>query len=225
MKKLFLLLGIVTQSLFGTLISNVSIAGNATSTGINTSGATLLTAYLVDGDAGVAPALSDSKGNSWTLAVTGQDLYFYYACTALSVGAGHTFTISAGGGLNTANIQAWSGFTCPHDKTSISGHNFASTIQPGSITPSANGELLVTGLYTANTMPPFTINSGFTVLVSIPGFTGGFGNGMAVAYLEQMTAAAINPTWTLGSASFIQTAIFSFPVNPVGTGASQTNVF
>lgn len=66
--------------------------------------------------------------------------------------------------------------------------------QPGSITPSQNNSLLIAGIGDENSGGD-SVDSGFTGLVQIP-IVGGVTYGMAAAYLVQVTAAAINPTWT-----------------------------
>lgn len=72
--------------------------------------------------------------------------------------------------------------------------NGSSTTQPGSITPSQNNSLLIAGIGDENSGGD-SVNSGFTGLVQTP-LVGGTSYGMAAAYLVQVTAAAINPTWT-----------------------------
>ena len=73
------------------------------------------------------------------------------------------------------------------------GNNSGAT-QPGSITPSLNGSLIIAGIADENSGGD-SVNDGFSTPLQAP-LVGGQNYGVASAYLVQTTAAAINPTWT-----------------------------
>jgi hypothetical protein len=207
-----------------TLLSSVVFNGNDgsnTSVAINTTGATLLGLVVINSN-GTAFTISDNKANTWNLAAasSGADAVFYYAYgSALSVGAGHTATISpAAQTTGRCMFFAFGGATGPLDRFSIATHNYGNPMNTGSITPSANGELLISGFSSGNTSAPFTIDSSFAVFGS-ENSGGANSNGIAAAYLVQASAAAVNPAWSMSGTSFVGTFVASFPAiaPPAGT--------
>ena len=68
------------------------------------------------------------------------------------------------------------------------------TVQPGSITPGATGEILVSSVGSTS-QSTYSINSGFTITDQANTFTPDFG----MAYLIDSGSGAINPTWTRGA--------------------------
>lgn len=184
---------------------------------INTTGATLLvamTAYYVPG--GVA-TLTDSKSNTWTaltLYAGANGAGRMYYCKNPVVGTGHTFTLTDDGGgadYNAVAVAAFSGTNTAENADGDNGATNASTatLQPGSITPSLDNSVVVTGLM-FNDNPPSgnaTINGGFTVAQSK---SSAVGYSVAIAYLVQATAAAANPTWTGPRTDIMTAAISSF---------------
>ncbi len=68
------------------------------------------------------------------------------------------------------------------------------TLQPGSVTPSENNELIVTGLgfYPSGVL---SVNSSFTISDQV-NYVSSAAMGLGAAYLVQGTAGAVNPTWT-----------------------------
>jgi hypothetical protein len=81
-------------------------------------------------------------------------------------------------------------------------------MQPGSITPSQSGALVVTAVGFGSNGDTSSINLGFTIAqhVALTGNTYGIG----FAYLIQGAAAAINPTWTLSAANLWTAGINSY---------------
>ncbi len=178
-----------------------------TSGSINTSGADLLI-VMVGNYSGTQPTLSDSVGgnsNTW-VPLTRQDsgnsssALIYYAKNA-TVGSGHTFTLTGNNSFASMEVQAWSGsdLTAPFDvQNGANESSNATTLQPGSVTPSNNGSLIVAGLCLRGFGTPgdtATVNSGFTDLDQQTGVSSQC-LGSALAYLVQGTAGAVNPTWT-----------------------------
>ena len=126
---------------------------------------------------------------------------FYYAIPTSS-NISTTFTVStAGSAFLTSYIAVFGGTrtaTLPLESGSPQGNSGTSLpIQPGSVTPLLNGDLVVTSLafFPGTTV---SVNNGFTITDQLPGVSGtNFGG--ALAYLVQATAAAINPTWSLST--------------------------
>ena len=195
-----------------------------TSASIDTTGATLLVAVVTYTG---TPTVSDSKSNTWT-ALTCQQNTSVYSCIyyvnsgSPSVGSGHTFTISGAVTVSVINVMAFSGTgASPFDNQNGNSSLLVSTIQPGSITPSQNNDIIITGLSGGNNFGAAnTIDSGFTITYQ-KAVTGGINYGHAGAYLIQTTAAAVNPTWNMGvSVNNVASTIASFKTTtavPVST--------
>jgi hypothetical protein len=165
-----------------------------TSGALDTTGANLLIAHVVSAEATTAPTLSDSKGNTWnglTVRVANGRSRLFYA-TSTTVGTGHTFTLTGTDIWGLIQVQAWSGAhpTAPFDleNGSNSGGSPDVSLQPGSITPSENNCLVVSGI--ANSLVSggsYSIDSGFAIShqkdfenpINTPG---------GLAYLVQTTA-------------------------------------
>lgn len=200
-----------------------------TSTAIDTTGATLIIVYasqyqsdgvtLTDSKSNTLNALTDTGGT--TSSFHGR---MWYAWGSISVGSGHTFTLSrySGTGLFGAFIctLALSGAMTasdPLDGSDVSNENSGTTIQTGSISPSVDNEIVVTGLSTESTLNVPTINSGFTVQATTTGTDHQVGG---IAYLIQTTKAAVNPTWTVTDNLPNRTTIASFKMAVTAGGAS-----
>ena len=175
---------------------------------LNTTGANLIVVTAQDYTSGVT--LSDSYGNTWILAVSqvGSVLQSYiYYCLNPTVGVGHTFTTTGSPYNGAPSVTAWSGAATSSVLGQTNGNaTSTSTNQPGSVTPTVNGSLIVTGLYSSAST--HSINSGFTI------YSDDNAN-FAAAYLIQGTAGAINPTWTLSGATSATSTIAVF--NPATT--------
>lgn len=170
-----------------------------TTTGIDTTGANLLVWTVAD-NGGTAPTLTDSYSNTWTL----QQRYIpiavaiaIYYCESPTVGTGHTFTCTKTAGANSGQVRAYSGAKSSGtvDQSNANLAFGASTLQPGSVTPTEDGELVVTAMNfdTAASVP--TIDSSFVNVLGDVG-SGGAYIGSCSADLIQTTAGATNPTWT-----------------------------
>ncbi len=190
---------------------------------IDTTGATLLICSLVGGNLTIG--MSDSKGNTWT-ALTSQDSGSGVTNTILyvknpTVGTGHTFTFNSGGSVPAIAVAAFSGAdtTSPFDIQNGNPSGSGTTIQPGSITPNNNNELIITGLVMRLTETA-SIDSGFTITDQVA-LAGGLNYGVALAYKIQTTAIAVNPTWTITLASSSAATIASFKASASGGGGSS----
>lgn len=174
---------------------------------LNTSTATLL--VVVSSNFTGSATITDSKSNTWTdlseyTAANGNKVKISYVVNP-TVGSGHTFT--ATGNLPGLCAMAFSGVktSSPFDQAN-GAVTVGGTLQPGSVTPSENGELLITGV-SNDTSATAAINSSFTGLVQV--------DTIAMAYKVQTTAGAENPTWSnLGGGSSVAAAIATFKVAP-----------
>ena len=86
----------------------------------------------------------------------------------------------------------------------------STSLQPGSVTPSENGCLIVAAMAIGTVVTNVQIDSGFTLLDTIA-FLNGNKFGLSIAYKVQLVAAAINPTWSWTvSSSFASAGIYVF---------------
>lgn len=214
------------------LVANVKAtpgANGGTTSSIDTTGATLLVVLISEYLGAVGFSLSDSKGNSWTgltqkTASSVAQCRIYYTIPT-SVGSGHTFTYSGAGGYPVIMVMAFSGtkataaFDVENGATTSSG----TTLQPGSVTPSENNEVVVTVVSENNGSTP-TIDSGYTATDTAAAVGGTCTQGGA-AYIVQTSAAATNPTWTIGASSDIAAAIATFKSDGAGGGGFSTALF
>lgn len=205
------------------LIANAaagSTAGNTiTTSGVDTSGANFLVCAVSWHQPGGVPTISDSKSNSYTgltITTSGTNLrtQLHYVANA-TVGTSHTFTST--GTLNYSSIAclAFSGgkTTSPFDVQNGLTQTTGSSIQPGSITPSENNELVIAAFAneTANVSGELSVNGGFTILGNIGWHSSGQEHqGIAISYLIQTTAAAANPTFSWSTGTVNQAVIASF---------------
>lgn len=191
---------------------------SVTTAAIDTTGATLIVVSLSRDVNTNATNFSDSKGNTWRLLNyydQGAVRNMMYYCVPTSVGSGHTFSNSGSFNYSTLAVAAFSG-NAPfliEDRLSASG-NSATTVLPGSITPSQDNTLVVTTCAFSGTgSTPLSINGGFTKNEEIDFSSGNYyGNG--IAHLIQTTAAAANPTWTKTGATPFVSIQASFKLSP-----------
>ncbi len=157
-----------------------------------------------------AATVSDSKSNTWTALTTREvgsaAVVRLYYCVSPNVGAAHTFTISGTSIFPEIAARAFSGVNVGSAfgaESAGGGGDGLTTLQPGSLTPSEDNALVVTGVASYNESPA-SINGGYTAAIVPKG-----GNCLAggLAYLIQTSAGATNPTWTLtGSGNATATA-------------------
>ncbi len=196
--------------------TTISASGDSgTSSPINTIGSSLIV-IAINNEISTF-GVSDSEGNEWTQLTTydstlgANDTYqcFFY-CANPTTSSSHTF--SATGSEIGACVAAFSGTTLSSAFDQQNGAALPSEgtdPSPGSVTPTQNGELIVTatGSYNGPLSEP-TITDGFTLTDSLYGSVAG--NTCVMAYLVQETAAAINPTWDAPGASYYVSNIATF---------------
>lgn len=186
-----------------------------TSSSIDTSGASLLVmavAYWIE------PTVSDSKSNTW-VAVTGTQYGFnpkvrFYYVKNPTVGSGHTFTLTGTASESVLGLAAFSG---TDTSANVDQQNGSSASQPGSLTPTADNEVVVAmiGSYQSS----HTVDSGFTEICDLNG--AGAIYSLCLAYKVQTTAAAEDPTWSTSNGN----TIASFKASSGGAPANTTNFF
>ena len=187
-----------------------------TTAAVDTTGADLLVWSVGWYAAGGALSVSDSKGNVWVpLTQRGPADFathrFWYAKSPI-VGTGHTFTASGAGTYAVQIVHAFSGahLTAPFDGVESGNVTWpaAPPFASGSVTPSQDGALVVTG-YACLTNPGNTGETVAPAMTTTAVGTGATGRALT-GWLVQATAAAINPTWscaaTAGAA--VATAVF-----------------
>lgn len=195
-----------------------STTGNSvTTSAIDTTGSNFLAIWVAYDDFGSAPVITDSKSNTWTpLTAIGTSTpvgRFYYCENpnpVTGVGTGHTFTATGSFNFPTLCVGAWSGVrtSSSFDAQNGLGQNAVTSIQPGSITPSLNGELVLIGLG-LNSADAASDPSGYSRASGTAGdganHVGGF-----MDYKIQPTAGPENPTWTWTNSTTAVTSIACF---------------
>lgn len=172
---------------------------------INTTGGSL--AVVMASYYTAPPTITDSQGNTWIglteYALSACKVRLYYS-VLLFTSSSHTFSASGGG--TTIGVNVFSGTNViPFDAENGNTSSSSNTIQPGSITPSVDGCVVVSGLDNSNATAA-SIDSGFT------GISLGIGAQFAggIAWKIQTTAAPENPTWSYTSADLEAATIASF---------------
>lgn len=179
------------------LVSHIAFqpgGGGGTSTSIDTTGANFLVANLVIINGGSA-TLTDSYGNTWTALTSygnSTQAQLYYVASP-TVGTGHTFTITGSSQFPALAVASFSGVasSSPLDVEIGNTASSATSCSTGSLTPTSNNELMITGIGTVSSHAP-TVNIG-TVTDSL-GEAASWGVGLA--YLVQTSATAENATWS-----------------------------
>jgi hypothetical protein len=189
-----------------TLKAQVTQSGGGTTSGINTTGATLLVVALA-GYQGT-PTISDNKGNSWTYKTASGGTYevqFAY-CLSPNVGTGHTFTLTGSGIYPACQVYAFSGVSA-FDTSNQTAGGSGSPAYTGSITPSQTGDLIIVvaaGNATSGTVGiTATTPSGFAPINPSDGAlqVSGTAVGIGTTYEVYNSTSALNPyvTWGVGS--------------------------
>lgn len=188
-------------SLIAHSIKGTSANGGA-GTAIDSTGATLLVCVMGWFNGGGTPTLSDSKGNTWshltaTVASNNYAVRISYAENPTSVGTSHTVSASGTGIYPFLGFSAWSGAATSgvFDVQNGSAITPATSGAFGSVTPSANDSLYITGM--CNQSSTHTV--GTVTLLGQVNDTGGTFVGGGHAYEIQTTATARNPPWSWSS--------------------------
>ncbi len=206
---LFVLLGIDLQAASGVLlVSHTSAAATSgpadvVTPAIDTTGSTLIVASVSSYSGGTF-ILQDSASNTWTglpgQTNTSMTETLFYTVNA-STSSSHTFTVHVTGGsvYGAIAVAAFSGVaaTAAFDQTAGTTLTYTS-LQPGPVTPSQGGELIVSGLAMYSTSVTATASSGYTITDQLS-FNSGVSWGIGLMYAVQGIAAAANPAWMVPS--------------------------
>lgn len=174
---------------------------------------------------GSAPALNDSKSNSWsqlTQRSNGGNLRdsFYYVVNPTTDGS-HTFTLAGANSLPSISVIAFSGTktSSPFDTENFNSSSSAVTsITTNSITPSEDNEVVIA----------CTLGSGS----GSRSYDGGFTNAsedltdlfvVSIGYLIQTSAAAANPTISWTGTGAVIAMIASFKAAAAATPSLKRN--
>jgi len=196
--------------------------GSANMTGVN-----LLVACVGWGGTGT-PAISDTSSNSYTGRTSQADTFGVsvkcYDAQGATVTSSMTFTVTTTGSqapslivMGFSGALTSSGFDQTNGSSPGSG---VTSVQPGSITPSVNGEVLIDAqTLTDGAQASISIDSGFSTPETVS-FSGGNHYGVSMAYFIQSTAAAINPTesWTTSANAANRQYSYKPASTPAGTG-------
>lgn len=211
----FLMFQAVTPSFAAIALVTSTVKGGtfsgATSDAIDTTGANLIVLHVSSADANT---VTDSKSNTWT-ALTSKtsgsgNIGRLYYCVNPTVGSGHTFSVTSI--VPTISVLAFSGVktSSPFDVENGSSCDSTGSCATGSITPSEDNELVVTGMSMGGAeFTDYVADSGFTNLTYVP-VVGGAHFGGGFAYKIQTTAVAVNPTWSGTSPAWFAVTIASF---------------
>lgn len=186
-------------------VSNTTGSGNATSTSINTTGATLLVVVAGRyGSIGSPSAPLDSQSNSWSTSPSPLTKYGnssseftqIYFLFSPSTSATHTFTTV--GSFSTVVAAAFSGVCTGYDTGSDNGGTpfVSNSFTLSAFTPSAL-DLVVSAAGSVANAQTYSVSGGGT-WNAIQTVTANGSNtvGMAVKYQVLSSTASFQPTWT-----------------------------
>jgi len=185
------------------------------STAIDTTGATLILAIVVDWMS-VNATFSDNQSNTWVADVTknhdaSSARVRLMRCFNPTTSATHTFIATgAGTAFPAIAIAAFSGGvnTAGPDQTNSNSTGGATTLTTGSVTPSENNELIFSGLSDA-WATTVSIDSGQTILNQL-GLVGGTSFAVASAYEIQSGLTTRNPQWTMPASARAEAVIATY---------------
>lgn len=216
-------------------ITAASANSNDVTTGtINSTGATLLVLLVSDYNGGGAVVAGDisetgATANTWApltnqLSGGGLGLNFkIFYVNNPNTNASHTFKVTKTGGYPVIHVYAFAGTdttTAFDSQEAGSGTAGATTIKPGSVTPSGNGFLLITG-FADNTTLTATIDSSFNTPTRTNS-GGGTNVGIATSYYIQPTAGAVDLTWTSSASTEMASRVAVFKAGAGGGGGATT---
>jgi hypothetical protein len=188
----------------------------ATTASIDTSSCGFATVEVQFQGASGSMVVSDSKGNSWSLAKhfddgSNRSIEIWYS-NLTSVGSGHTVTATISGGFPSVNWTAFlSAGGATLGNTNGATNASAGSLATGSVTPSADNAVIVAaGRVSGGGNTVNSINSSF----QLPSTNGNDANNVSsgIAYFIQLTAAAKNPTFSFGFADTCVAAIAAFTI-------------
>ena len=201
------------------LAQNLGSSSGGTTSALNTTGANFIAACVSFWTSGTAVNFSSSPSNTWTkLTPYGQadlnpQIVIFYAENA-AVGTTQTFTSNTAYSYPSVTVMAFSGVKTTSSFDVQNGNSLglgSFTIQPGSITPSLDHEMVISCIsgYTGVGTDSFSINSSYIQKGNITS-VGSQSMANGGAYIIQGTKSATNPTWTDASNNTHASSIASF---------------
>lgn len=186
---------------------------NTTTGAINTTGADLIVACTASQFSTLT--FSDSASNTWNKiqnsSGSGPPVDTMWWVQSPTTSASQTFTATSGS-FTGLGVLAFSGSVAsPLDQSLATATTSTGTsLGMGSITPTVNNEMLFACLSIGTGAGATSINNG--TLKNFTDFASGTSYGVAQAYYNQTTAAAVNQTftWTTGAAGAFQGVVASF---------------
>lgn len=204
--------------------SSTSMAGVTVTIPATTSGSLLVVFFARSGglSTGMLTSVTDSAGQTWTLATRGAAsgvantrLECWYVANSASI-TSVTFT-SATAQINAWNISEWSGAAVsPLDVASpTSSAAAASTsIATPAVTTTADGDLVLVAAHHTQTTSAL-VASGFAALANYDYTTTGSGR---AAYRVGVPVGSYSGAWTLGAAQAAGVVAVAFKAAPVTRG-------
>lgn len=189
-------------------------------------GASVAIAGIWDFAVAAAGTVTDNQGNTYTLLGTYAGSTYrisIYGAKMVNTSATHTISYTTGVlAYSSISVLTLSGVDTSItylDRVNGSASGVDYLKQPGSITPSANNEIVINAINSAGntgTGPP-TISSPYVISGATRWVSGAFFSG-AMAWNIQTTATATNPTWTCPTSnSHAAMQVSLFPVSATVT--------
>lgn len=202
---------------FHTAKANPGTPKIVTTDPIATSGNLIVISIGFSVGGGTVQDVADNYGNTWvrlTAHTTADASHVLAYAQNCFTGPGHTFTVQSGADVFFAiAVEGFANGAVIGALDQQSGNaTSATTIQPGSITPSQAGCVLVTGMCGSGVTP--TINQSFTITDSVPDVASPPNVQVSCAYLIETTATAKNPTWTNDVSANIAASMVSLKSGP-----------
>lgn len=183
------------------LVDHCVATGTGTCT-INSTGANLIIVMAVAGGGIAVTAPTENKSNAFqapaavAASLASNNAAKGYYIFSPTVGASHIFT--GGAASNVYFVSAWSGMLAGsgvYDTgNGLAQSGGSATLQPGSVTPAATGELIITAAMNSDNGSIWTVPSSpiaFTALDTSTGY-----GAEAQGYAVYASTTAINPSWT-----------------------------
>lgn len=211
-------------------IFSVEANGGPTSS-VDSTGCTLIAAWVRPDGAPAPPFISDSEANTWTARTAVSEPSFgiggrWFYCENPTTDAAHTFTSGYGSLLIVIGFSEvdTSGGAFDKETTSTTGGGGASSLTVSSTTPSQTGSLLLSGisLYSdagARTDP--VLGGGWTTDEAID-WAGSGRLGGGLGHLIQAAPAGVTAPWTwTGGTAYVPGSIIVFKYSGSGGGGSS----
>ena len=220
--------GVIAAPAAWAFIASISAAGLGdvpfTSSAIDTTGADLLIVAVGYAASSTNAAVTDSMGNTWAATTRPTDIGNMQSrilyCKPTVVGPGHTITVTSVGSAARAAVTfaAFSGaHATPFDQQNAQC-DYSAVATAGSITPSVDNCLVVSvvGVETSTITPTISGGGTWTMLPNVPAAaivrTDVPHYGSRMAYSQQATLAATNPSWAIDEISWSSTIASFKPV-------------